>query len=71
MNTLEFFWGGGGDEFMMTSSNGNMFRVTGWPFVLGIHRSPVNFSHKASDTKFDVFFDLLPNKRLSKQSSRR
>ena len=27
--------------FMMTSSNGNIFRVTG-PFVWGIHRSPVN-----------------------------
>ena len=30
---------------MMTSSNGNIFRVTG-PFVRGIHRSPVNFHHK-------------------------
>ena len=29
-----------------------------WPFVRGIHRSPWNF---------DVFFDLHPNKRLSKQ----
>ena len=36
------------DEFhqsMMTSSNGNIFRVTG-PFVRGIHRSPVNYPHK-------------------------
>ena len=34
-----------------------------WPFVQGIHRSagPVTRS-------FDVFFDLRPNKRLSKQS---
>ena len=34
-----------------------------WPFVRGIHRSqrPVTRS-------FDVFFDLRPNKRLSKQS---
>ena len=40
----------------MTSSNGNIFRVTGhlcgeftgdyWPFVRGIHRSPVNSPHK-------------------------
>ena len=29
----------------MTSSNGNFFRTTG-PFVLGIHRSPVNTPHK-------------------------
>ena len=29
---------------MMTSPNGNMFRVTG--FVRRIHRSPVNFPHK-------------------------
>ena len=28
---------------MMTSSNGNMRH---WPFVRGIHRSPVNSSHK-------------------------
>ena len=33
---------------MMTSSNGNIFRVTGplcWE-LLGFHRSPVNFPHK-------------------------
>ena len=30
---------------MMTSSNGNIFRVS-WPFVRGIHRSPVNSPHK-------------------------
>ena len=29
----------------MTSSNRNIFRVT-WPFVWGIHRSPVNSPHK-------------------------
>ena len=33
-------------HYMMTSSNGNIFRVTGRPFVLGIHRSPVNSPHK-------------------------
>ena len=38
---------------MMTSSNGNIFRVTG---PLSVTRS------------FDVYFDLRPNKRLSKQS---
>ena len=31
--------------FMMTSSNGNIFRVT-WPFVRGILRSPVKSPHK-------------------------
>ena len=30
---------------MMTSSNGNIF-PRNWPFVRGIHRSPVNFPHK-------------------------
>ena len=30
-----------------------------WPFVRGIHRSPVNSSHKGPVTwSFDVFFDL-------------
>ena len=43
--------------FMMTSSNGNIFRVTG-EFSL---QRPVTRS-------FDVFCDLRPNKRLSKQS---
>ena len=32
-----------------------------WPFVRGIHRSPVTRS-------FDAYFDLRPIKRLSKQS---
>ena len=55
---------------MMTSSNGNIFRVTGplWgnPPVTGGFPSqrPVTRS-------FDVFFDLRLNKRLSKQSRRR
>ena len=39
------------------------------PFVRGIHRSSVNSPHKWPVTRsFDVFFDLRPNKRLSKQS---
>ena len=40
-----------------------------WPFVRGIHRSPVNSRHKRPLTRsFDVFFDLRLNKLLSKQS---
>ena len=39
-----------------------------WPFVRGIHRTPVNSPQKRPVTwSFDVFFDLRPNKRLSKQ----
>ena len=34
------------NPIMMTSSYGNIFRVTGWPLVWGIHRSPVNSPHK-------------------------
>ena len=40
-----------------------------WPFVQGIHQSPVN--SPSSDMKFDVFFDLCLNKLLSKQSTHR
>ena len=40
-----------------------------FPFVGGIHRSPVNSPHKGQwRGAFDIFFDLHPNKRLSKQS---
>ena len=43
-----------------------------WPFVRGIHRSPVNSPVGATQRpvtrSFDVFFDLCLNKRLSKQS---
>ena len=40
-----------------------------WPFVRGIHRSPVNSPHKGPLTRsFGVFFDLRLNKWLSKQS---
>ena len=39
-----------------------------WPFVRGIHRSPVNSPAQRPVTRsFDVFFDLRTNKRLSKQ----
>ena len=54
---------------MMTLSNGNGFRVTGslWgnPAVTGGFPS-----QKASNTSFDVFFDVSPNKRLNIQWSR-
>ena len=39
-----------------------------WPFVRGIHRSPVNSPHRPVKRSFDVFVDLRSNKRLSKQS---
>ena len=62
--------------FMMTASNGNMFRVTGFcvgnsPVTAG--NSPVTGefpSHRPVTWCFDVFFDLRLNKQLSKQSRR-
>ena len=40
-----------------------------WPFVRGIHRSPVNFPTQRPVTRrSDVFFDLRLYKRLNKQS---
>ena len=39
-----------------------------WPFVQGIHRSPVNSPHKNQWYFFDIFFDLHMNKRLSNRS---
>ena len=41
-----------------------------WPFVRGIHRSPVNSLHK-DQWRGNAFIDLRPNKQLSKQSRRR
>ena len=39
-----------------------------WPFVQGIHRSPVNSpAQRPVMRSFDVFFDLHLNKGLSKQ----
>ena len=39
-----------------------------WPFVRGIHRSPVDSPHKAPVTQsFDVFFDVCLNQWLNKQ----
>ena len=50
------------NAFMMTSSNGDIFRVTGHLCGESVNsQSPVTRS-------FDVFFDLRLNKRLSKQS---
>ena len=53
-------------EGMMTSSNGNIFRVTG-P-LCGEFTGPGEFPAQMSVTRsFDVFFGLRLNKRLSKQ----
>ena len=55
-------WG----RIMMTSSNGNIFRVTG-P-LRGEFTGPGEFPTQRPVTQsFDVFFDLRLNKRLSKQ----
>ena len=51
------------DDFMMTSSNGNIFSVTG--HLCGDRWIPRT---KAVTRGFDVFFDLRLNKQLSKQS---
>ena len=51
---------------MVTSSNGNIFRVTG-P-LCGEFTGPGEFPTQRPVTRsFDVFFDLRLNKRLSKQ----
>ena len=43
-----------------------------WPFARGIHRWPVDSPSQRPATRcFEVFFDLRPNKRFSKQSRRR
>ena len=52
---------------MMTSSNGNIFRVTG-P-LCGEFTGPGEFPTQRPVTRsFDVFFDLRLNKRLNKES---
>ena len=52
---------------MMTSSNGDIFRVTG--HLCGEFTGPGEFPTQRPVTRsFDVYFDLRPNKRLSKQS---
>ena len=58
--------GNSNDYIMMTSSNGNIFRVTG-P-LCGEFTGPGEFPTQRPVTRsFDVFFDLRLNKRLSKQ----
>ena len=52
---------------MMTSSNENISALLA--LCEGIHRSSVNCSDKGQ--RFDIFFDLRLNKRLSKHSRRR
>ena len=53
-------------DYMMTSSNGNIFRVTG--LLCGEFTGPGEFPAQRPVTRsFDVFFDLRLNKRLSKQ----
>ena len=53
-------------QYMMTSSNGNIFRVTG-P-LCGEFTGPGEFPTQRPVTRnFGVFFDLRLNKRLSKQ----
>ena len=55
------------ESSMMTSSNGNTFRVTG--HLCEEFTPPGEFPAQRLVTRsFDVFFDLHPNKRLSKQS---
>ena len=61
MNFIVLSW------FMMTSSNGNIFRVTG-P-LCGEFTGPGEFPTQRPVTRsFDVYFDLRLNKRLCKQS---
>ena len=55
------------ESIMMTSSNGNIFRVTG-P-LCGNSPVPGEFpAQRPVARSFDVFLDLRLNKRLSKQS---
>ena len=54
------------DFSIMTSSNGNIFHVTG--HLCGEFTGPDEFPTQRPVTRnFDVYFDLRPNKRLSKQ----
>ena len=53
-------------KYMMTSSNWNIFRVTG--HLCGEFTGPGEFPAQRPVTRsFDVFFDLRLNKRFSKQ----
>ena len=48
---------------MMTSSNRNLFRVT-WPFVRGIHQSPVNSLTKTNDMELWCFLLSAPEQTI-------
>ena len=58
------------DNLLMTSPNGNIFRVIGL-LLWGIHRWPVDSLHKVNWRGALMFFYLCLNKRLGKQSKRR
>ena len=64
--------GGGGLKVRMSLVHDDVIKwkhfLCYWPFVRGIHRSPVNSPTKASDADVWISFDLHLNKRLSKQS---
>ena len=65
VTTADLFWNVQSYN-MMTSSNGNIFRVTG--HLCGEFTGPGEFPTQRPVTRsFDVFFDLRLNKRLSKQ----
>ena len=66
-STQSSFWRRQNKANMMTSSNGNIFRVTG-P-LCGEFTGPGEFPTQRPVTRsFDVYFDLRLNKRLCKQS---
>ena len=51
-------------QYIMTSSNGNIFRITGplWGEFAGAFHS-----QRVSNPAFDVFFDVRLNKQLQKR----
>ena len=66
VSTLWFFMGKQRSAYMMTSSNGNIFHITG--HFCGEFIGPGEFpTQRPVKRSFDVFFDLCLNKRLSKQ----
>ena len=57
-------------RFSKVLVKGNIKRPLYWPFVEGIHRSPVDSPHKGSiKYTFDVSSIIIPNKVLDKWSS--
>ena len=61
---LKYMYMGKTNHIMLTSSKWKHFRRC-WPFVRGIHGHP---AQRPVTRSFDVFSDLHPNKRFSKQS---